>query len=33
MWDSENGPNFEDELNLVQAGFNSGWASYGIDLN
>jgi glucose/arabinose dehydrogenase len=27
MWDSENGPNFGDELNLVQAGFNSGWAN------
>ena len=26
MWDSENGPNFGDELNLVQPGFNSGWA-------
>ena len=26
MWDSENGPNFGDELNLVQSGFNSGWA-------
>jgi hypothetical protein len=21
-----NGPNFGDELNLVKAGFNSGWA-------
>ena len=27
MWDSENGPNFGDELNLVEPGFNSGWAS------
>lgn len=27
LWDSENGPNFGDELNLVQPGFNSGWAS------
>ena len=26
MWDSENGPNFGDELNLVLPGFNSGWA-------
>jgi glucose/arabinose dehydrogenase len=26
LWDSENGPNFGDELNLVQPGFNSGWA-------
>lgn len=27
LWDSENGPNFGDELNLVLSGFNSGWAS------
>lgn len=27
LWDSENGPNFGDELNLVQPGFNSGWAN------
>ena len=27
LWDSENGPNFGDELNLVKPGFNSGWAS------
>jgi glucose/arabinose dehydrogenase len=27
LWDSENGPNFGDEVNLVQPGFNSGWAS------
>ena len=27
LWDSENGPNFGDELNLVLPGFNSGWAS------
>jgi glucose/arabinose dehydrogenase len=26
LWDSENGPNFGDELNLVLRGFNSGWA-------
>ena len=26
LWDSENGPNFGDELNLVEPGFNSGWA-------
>ena len=25
MWDTENGPNSNDELNLVDAGFNSGW--------
>jgi glucose/arabinose dehydrogenase len=27
LWDSENGPNFGDELNLVQPGFNSGWSN------
>jgi aldose sugar dehydrogenase len=27
LWDSENGPNFGDEINLVHRGFNSGWAS------
>jgi glucose/arabinose dehydrogenase len=27
LWDSENGPSFGDELNLVLPGFNSGWAS------
>jgi glucose/arabinose dehydrogenase len=26
LWDSENGPNFGDELNLVYPGFNSGWS-------
>ncbi|MGA7977468.1 MAG: PQQ-dependent sugar dehydrogenase [Nitrososphaeraceae archaeon] len=25
MWDSENGPTFGDEINLVEPGFNSGW--------
>ena len=25
LWDSENGPHFGDELNLVEPGFNSGW--------
>lgn len=25
MWDSENGPGFGDEINLVEPGFNSGW--------
>jgi len=25
MWDSENGPTFGDEINLVESGFNSGW--------
>ena len=26
MWDTENGPTFGDEINLVEPGFNSGWA-------
>jgi glucose/arabinose dehydrogenase len=26
LWDSENGPSWGDELNLVEPGFNSGWA-------
>jgi glucose/arabinose dehydrogenase len=26
LWDTENGPNYGDEINLVDAGFNSGWA-------
>jgi glucose/arabinose dehydrogenase len=25
LWDSENGPGFGDEINLVEPGFNSGW--------
>jgi aldose sugar dehydrogenase len=25
LWDSENGPEYGDEINLVQPGFNSGW--------
>jgi glucose/arabinose dehydrogenase len=25
LWDTENGPHYGDEINLVQAGFNSGW--------
>lgn len=25
MWDSENGPQYGDEINLIQPGFNSGW--------
>jgi len=25
LWDTENGPSFGDEINLVDAGFNSGW--------
>jgi aldose sugar dehydrogenase len=27
LWDSENGPNFGDEINLAEPGFNSGWAN------
>jgi aldose sugar dehydrogenase len=25
MWDTENGPSFGDEINIVRPGFNSGW--------
>lgn len=25
LWDTENGPEFGDEINLVKPGFNSGW--------
>ncbi len=25
LWDTENGPHFGDEINLVEKGFNSGW--------
>jgi glucose/arabinose dehydrogenase len=25
LWDTENGPDFGDEINLVKSGFNSGW--------
>jgi len=25
LWDTENGPDYGDEINLVEAGFNSGW--------
>ncbi|MGG6460241.1 MAG: PQQ-dependent sugar dehydrogenase [Candidatus Eiseniibacteriota bacterium] len=25
LWDSENGPTYGDEINLVEPGFNSGW--------
>jgi glucose/arabinose dehydrogenase len=25
LWDTENGPNAYDEINIVQPGFNSGW--------
>jgi glucose/arabinose dehydrogenase len=27
LWDTENGPAFGDEINLVEPGFNSGWVS------
>jgi glucose/arabinose dehydrogenase len=27
LWDTENGENFYDEINLVEPGFNSGWQS------
>lgn len=26
LWDTENGPHYGDEINIVDAGFNSGWA-------
>lgn len=26
LWDTENGPNYGDEINLVEPGFNSGWS-------
>ena len=25
LWDTENGPDFGDEMNMVEPGFNSGW--------
>src|SRR6266540_860914 len=25
LWDTENGPEYGDEINLVESGFNSGW--------
>jgi aldose sugar dehydrogenase len=25
LWDTENGPNYGDEINLINPGFNSGW--------
>jgi len=27
LWDTENGPNYGDEINIVEPGFNSGWVS------
>ena len=26
LWDTENGPGYGDEINLVEPGFNSGWS-------
>jgi glucose/arabinose dehydrogenase len=26
LWDTENGPNYGDEINIVQPGFDSGWS-------
>ena len=26
LWDTENGPSFGDEINLVEPGFNGGWS-------
>jgi glucose/arabinose dehydrogenase len=26
LWDTENGPSYGDEINLVEPGFNSGWS-------
>ena len=26
LWDTENGPNYGDEINLVEPGFNGGWS-------
>jgi glucose/arabinose dehydrogenase len=26
LWDTENGPSYGDEINLIKPGFNSGWA-------
>ena len=28
LWDTENGPAFGDEINLVKPGFNSGWPKF-----
>ena len=25
LWDTENGPAFGDEINLIEPGFNGGW--------
>jgi glucose/arabinose dehydrogenase len=26
IWDTENGPGYGDEINLVEPGFNTGWS-------
>ena len=26
LWDTENGPDFGDEINLIEPGFNGGWS-------
>jgi aldose sugar dehydrogenase len=26
LWDTENGPEYGDEISLVEPGFNSGWS-------
>lgn len=28
LWDTENGPAFGDEINIVRPGFNSGWSKF-----
>ena len=28
LWDTENGPDHGDEINLVEPGFNSGWKKF-----
>jgi aldose sugar dehydrogenase len=27
LWDTENGPEYGDEINIVDPGFNSGWSN------
>jgi len=27
LWDTENGPHYGDEVNMIELGFNSGWVS------
>jgi glucose/arabinose dehydrogenase len=33
LWDTENGPSYGDEINLVEPGFNSGWKAIAGNLN